>query len=263
VKEPDLSTADGQKRAAGEAATLLVEDGMTLGLGTASTAAFFVRALARRVQAEGLSVRGVATSRETEVLASELGLTLIDLDEAGEIDLTVDGVDEIDPRLVAIKGGGGALLREKLVWTASRRCVAIAHASKRVDRLGAVPLPIEVVQFGHATTAQRLTDLTGGMELRLRMEGTAALVTDEGHFIYDLVGWRGEAEQLAEVMAAVKALTGVVEHGLFNRHAHAAGLADEAVIATATGVEHLYATFEAPRIGEARLQPFLPTDGEE
>ena len=125
---------------------------MTVGLGTGSTAAWFVRALAAR----GLAVRGVATSEATAALARSLGLELIDLDDAGGIDLTVDGADEIGPGLALIKGGGAALLREKLVWEASRRCVVIADAAKRVARLGRFPLPIEVVAFGHKTTARRI-----------------------------------------------------------------------------------------------------------
>lgn len=242
---PDLTTADGQKRAAGEAAALLAEDGMTLGLGTGSTAAWFVRALARRVQAERLSVRGVPTSRQTEALARELGLTVIDLDEAGEIDLTVDGVDEIDPQFVAIKGSGGALLREKLVWTASRRCVAIADASKRVERLGSLfPLPIEVVRFGHETTARRLAEiLSGGKlvagKLRARQSGDGPFLTDEGHLIYDFSDVGSLRLPVTRLMFALMD-PGVVEHGLFEVSPGPRGMADELVVATPEGVQHFY-----------------------
>ena len=129
-------SADDQKRASGEAAAALVEDGMTLGLGTGSTAAWFVEAVASRAAVEGLKLRCVATSDATAYLAAKRGLTLIDLNDAGDIDLTVDGADEIGPGLSLIKGGGAALLREKLVWETSRRCVVIADAAKRVKTLG-------------------------------------------------------------------------------------------------------------------------------
>ena len=141
--------SDDQKRAAGKAAAALVSPGMVVGLGTGSTAAWFVKALAARK----LDVRGVPTSLATAELALSLGMTVVELDDVAEIDLTVDGADEIGPGLALIKGGGAALLREKLVWEASRRCVVIADAAKQVRRLGAYPLPIEVVGFGHRSTA--------------------------------------------------------------------------------------------------------------
>src|SRR5437763_9971400 len=149
-----MSDADAQKRAAGEAAAGLVEAGMTVGLGTGSTAVWFVKALAARK----LEVTCVSTSTGTAEMARDLGLKLADLGEVQEIDLTVDGADEIGPGLSLIKGGGGALLREKLVWEASKRCVTIADAAKAVKTLGAFPLSIEVVAFGHTTTALRICD---------------------------------------------------------------------------------------------------------
>ena len=133
---------EDQKRAAGEAAARLVQDGMIVGLGTGSTAAFFVRALARRAAAEGLAIRGVPTSQATADLARAGAIPLIDLDEAGELDLVVDGADEIGPGLDCIKGGGGALLREKLVWEAARIRVLIADYAKRVPRMGQFPMPV-------------------------------------------------------------------------------------------------------------------------
>src|SRR6185312_16752545 len=139
------TSADEQKRAAGEAAAALVESGMVVGLGTGSTAAWFVRALAAR----SLDITCVATSTATAELAAGLGLKVAELGDTRDIDLTVDGADEIGPGLSLIKGGGAALLREKLVWEASRHCVVIADAAKRVPSLGAFPLPIEVVAFGH------------------------------------------------------------------------------------------------------------------
>src|SRR5580693_219013 len=144
-------STDDLKRAVGETAADLVQAGMIVGLGTGTTSAWLIRALAER----RLDIRCVPTSQETATLAGGLGLTLIELDEVREIDLTIDGADEIGPDLTLIKGGGAALLHEKLVWRASRRCVVIADASKCVERLGKFPLPVEVVSFGAATTAAR------------------------------------------------------------------------------------------------------------
>jgi ribose 5-phosphate isomerase A len=228
-------SADLQKRAAGEAAAALVQDGMTVGLGTGSTAAWFVEALGARAGVEGLKLRCVATSRATEILAEKVGLALLDLDDAGEIDLTVDGADEIGPGLALIKGGGAALLREKLVWEASRRCVVIADAAKRVQALGAFPLPVEVVAFGHQTTARRLFDALAECDLgaapRLRVRDGAPVVTDGGGLIYDIAcGVIPDPSALAD---ALKSLTGVIEHGLF------LDLAEEALIGTDTGVQRV------------------------
>ena len=222
-------SADEHKRAAGEAAAAMVEPMTTVGLGTGSTAAFFVHALAER---KVPGVRCVPTSEATAGLARELGLTLVDMDEAGAIDLTVDGADEIGPGLALIKGGGAALLREKLVWEASRRCVVIADASKRVSRLGAFPLPVEVVRFGHKSTARRIASLMGSSDYvtrpELRVRDGRPVVTDAGNLIYDLA-CRSIAEPQA-LATSLKAITGVVEHGLF------LGLAEEAIIASEGGL---------------------------
>jgi len=229
-----VSTPDDQKRAAGEAAAKLVESGMIVGLGTGSTAAWFVRALADRMQAEKLDVRAVTTSQATTALAEVLGIPLLDLNQV-EIDLTVDGADEVGPGLSLIKGAGAALLREKLVWEASRRCVVIADAAKRVAKLGKRPLPIEVVRFGHESTALRISDVLAeydvGVGPRLRLKDNEAVVTDEGHLIYD--AFCGTIEAPALLADALKCVTGVVEHGLF------LDLADEALIGTDDGVERL------------------------
>jgi len=228
-------SADTQKRAAGEAAAALVQDGMTVGLGTGSTAAWFVRALGERAKAEGLALRCVATSTATEALAAEVGLSLLDLNDIQEIDLTVDGADEIGPGLALIKGGGAALLREKLVWEASQRCVVIADAAKRVKTLGAFPLPVEVVAFGHRTTVRRLFDALAECDLgvapRLRVKEGAPVLTDGGNVIYDIpCGAIPDPTALAD---ALKSVTGVVEHGLF------LDLAEEALVGTETGVERI------------------------
>ncbi len=226
-----MSTED-QKRAAGEAAAMLVEDGMTVGLGTGTTAAWFVKALAAR----GLSVRGVPTSEATADLARGLGIALIDLDVVGVIDITVDGADDIGPDLALIKGGGAALLREKLVWSASRRCVVIADASKALPSFGNFPLPIEVTPFGHTTTAARIAATASAHGIAgppvLRIQDGAPVRTDGGNLIYDLPC--GVIADPAALAVALKGLTGVIEHGLF------LGLAERALIGTDVGVTTLF-----------------------
>lgn len=224
--------SDAQKQAAGDAAAALVEPGMKLGLGTASTANAFIRALAAR----GLAgLRCVPTSEATAALARELGLPLAELDAVGTLDLTVDGADEVGPGLALIKGAGGALLREKLVWEASARCVVIAHAAKRVAALGAFALPIEVVPFGAKSTVNRVADVLSEFEIagmpRLRVRDGAPVLTDGGNWLYDIACRR--IDDPAALGAALKSITGVVEHGLF------LDLADEALIGTDAGVERL------------------------
>jgi ribose 5-phosphate isomerase A len=224
-------TADAQKQAAGEAAAELVEAGMIVGVGTGSTAAWFVKALAAR----GLDIKGVPTSDATADLARELGVAIVGLDDVKRVYLTVDGADEVGPGLSLIKGGGAALLREKLVWEASARCICIADAAKVVKVLGAFPLPIEVVAFGHKTTANRiadvLTDHDIAMPARARSADRGLVRTDGGNLIYDAkCGAIHDPVRLADDL---KLITGVVEHGLF------LDLADEAIIGTAAGVEVL------------------------
>lgn len=223
-----MSDIDAQKRAAGEAAAGLVESGMVVGLGTGSTAAWFVKALAARA----LDVTCVCTSEATAQLALSLGLNLAELGETGEIDLTVDGADEVGPGLALIKGGGAALLREKLVWEASRHCVVIADAAKRVPILGRFPLPIEVVTFGHKTTQMRICDVLAEFEIgvapRLRLKDGEPVRTDGGNVIYD--AHCGRIEDPATLASVLKSVTGVVDHGLF------LDLADLALVGTDDGV---------------------------
>jgi len=223
-----MSDPDSQKRAAGEAAAALIERGMVVGLGAGSTAAWFVRALAARK----LNVIGVPTSQATADLADSLGIRVANLGETKAIDLTVDGADEIGPGLSLIKGGGAALLREKLVWEASARCVVIADAAKRVPTLGKFPLPIEVVAFGHKSTADRICDALAecdiGIAPILRRKDGEPVRTDGGNLIYDAAC--GRIEEPAALAAALKSVTGVVDHGLF------LDLADLALIGTADGV---------------------------
>ncbi len=224
--------SDIQKRNAGEAAAAYVESGMVVGLGTGSTAAWFVKALAAR-NLTGL--RCVPTSERTADLARELGLTLSTLEDTPKIDLTVDGADEIGPGLALIKGGGAALLREKLVWEASARCICIADAAKVVPVLGAFPLPIEVVAFGHKTTANRIADVLADHDImtpaRARQADRGLVRTDGGNLIYD-AACKIIADP-ARLAADLKSLTGVVEHGLF------LDLADLAIIGLDSGVETL------------------------
>jgi ribose 5-phosphate isomerase A len=224
-------SADDQKRASGEAAAALVEAGMVVGLGTGSTASHFVRALGAR----RLDVRGVPTSEATAALAREVGIALADLDAVKGIDLTVDGADEIGPGLSLIKGGGGALLREKLVWEASSRCVVIADAAKVVKTLGAFALPVEVVAFGAKATQRRLCDVLVDFEIaglpKLRLSGAEPFRTDGGNLIYDIAC--GRIEDAAALAEAIKSLTGVVDHGLF------LDLADQALVGTDAGVDVL------------------------
>ena len=224
--------SDLQKQIAGEAAAERVEAGMVVGLGTGSTAAWFVKALAAR-KLGGL--RCVPTSERTADLARDLGLPLVTLEDVSKIDLTVDGADEVGPGLALIKGGGAALLREKLVWEASARCIVIADAAKVVPVLGAFPLPIEVVAFGHRTTANRIADVLIDhdiqMPARLRQADRGVVRTDGGNLIYDA---KCQAiHDPARLADDLKLITGVVEHGLF------LDLADEAIIGRDDGVEVL------------------------
>lgn len=209
-----LTPADLAKRAAAAQALDMVESGMLLGLGSGSTAAWFVRLLAE----SGRKVTGVPTSSGTAKLATELGIPLITLEEAGGLDLTVDGADEFDPALSLIKGGGAALLQEKIVANASARLVIITDASKRVAHLGAFPLPVEVVRFGWPVTRAAIGRALeamglGGREMSMRMAGETLLLTDEGHYIVDL--HMGEIPDVPALAAMLDGIPGVVEHGLF------------------------------------------------
>lgn len=213
-----LDPPERAKMTAAYHAMALVEGGMSLGLGTGSTASWLVRMLGARRQLEGLDIRAVSTSETTEALARKVGIPTLTLDEAGWLDLTIDGADEIDPMLTLVKGGGGALLREKIVATASDRMVVIADPGKLVRRLGTFPLPVEVVRFGWEATRQLIArvlekaDIDDNRILR-RVSGNTPFITDEGHFILDLELRRiGDVDALAQALLAVP---GVVETGLF------------------------------------------------
>ena len=224
-------SAEDQKRRAGEKALDFVEPGMKLGLGTGSTANHFVRALGAKV-AEGLDVVGVPTSEATAELARSLGIPLTTLDEMPVLDVTVDGADELDAALRLIKGGGGALLREKIVASSSDRMVVIADNGKEVATLGQFPLPIEVIRFGAEATRGKIAAAANEVgcagEIVLRRSGDGEpFLTDSGNFIYDCAfGAIPDPDSLATVLSAIP---GVVEHGLF------IGLATVAILGTDEG----------------------------
>lgn len=222
-------TLDALKRQAAARALEHVEAGMKLGLGTGSTAKHFVELLGERVRG-GLKVIGVPTSEATRADAERCGIPLTTLDELDRLDLTVDGADEVDPSLNLIKGGGGALLREKIVAAASDRMIVIADETKWVIRLGRFPLPIEVIPFGLAATRHAIagvfakSGVSGQMVIRKGPDGHA-FVTDGGHWIVDAhLGEIPDASRLAELLNPIP---GVVEHGLF------IGMANQAMLAGA------------------------------
>jgi ribose 5-phosphate isomerase A len=223
---------DGLKRQAAARALEHVHDGMKLGLGTGSTAKHFVELLGERVR-HGLTVVGVPTSEATRIQAVQCGVPLTTLDDIDHLDLTVDGADEIDPSLNLIKGGGGALLREKIVAAASDRMIVIADDTKWVEALGRFPLPIEVIPFGLEATRRALgrafaeSGNSGQMMVRMGKDGHV-FVTDGGHWIVDAhLGAITDAPRLASLLGAIP---GVVEHGLF------IGLASQAVLAGSEGI---------------------------
>lgn len=216
---------------AARAALAHVEDGMRLGIGSGSTAEAFVKLLAARV-ATGLRTIGVPTSERTAALCRQLGVPLTTLDDTPELDLAIDGADEIGPGLDLVKGGGGALLREKIVASASGRFIAIADDSKLVDMLGRFPLPIEVNRFGLKATEIAVRRAAGALglsgALTLRMTNGEAFVTDGGHLILDASF--GRIPNSKALSKALHAVPGVVEHGLF------LGMAELAIVAGRDGI---------------------------
>jgi len=217
INVPDMTDQNALKRAVAAKALDYVHDGMKLGLGSGSTAEIFVEMLAPRVRG-GEKLLCVPTSERTAALARKLGITLAALDDLAPLDLIIDGADEADRDLNLIKGGGGMLLREKIVAAASRRMVVIADETKLVPRLGKYPLPVEVVEFGHKSTAQRLAGMLAqagyaGKPLTLRQRDGAVFKTDSGNVIYDIAF--GAIQNASQLAAAISAVPGVVEHGLF------------------------------------------------
>jgi len=220
---------DEEKRLAAEATVELVTDGMTIGLGTGSTAAFAIRKLGERV-AGGLSIRALPTSNQSAVLAREVGITLVDFSQVTRLDLTLDGADELDPALNLIKGGGGALFREKIVAAASERLVIFADKSKEKSVLGAFPLPVEVNPFGWEVVAEKISAL--GAAVSLRMAGGSPFVTDNQGYILDCAF--GTIPDPPALETRLNRIVGVVETGLFIGLARAAFIADGTTVREVT-----------------------------
>lgn len=224
-----MSTREVEKAEAARKSIEYVQDGMVVGLGTGTTAKYVLQSLGERVR-EGLKIRGIPTSKASAALAASLKIPLTTLDDVESIDVTIDGADEIGPGLSLIKGGGGALLHEKIVATSSKRLVIVADEQKRVDQLGRFPLPVEVIPFAEAPVRRQLEKLGANPKLRIAQDGTP-YITDEGNFIFDCN--YGRISDPQAVAQAIKSLTGVVEHGLF------LGLASVAIIAGDSGIQVL------------------------
>lgn len=200
-----------EKKAAALASLRFVKDGQIIGIGTGSTVEHFIAALGERVR-DGLKVRGIPTSERSRQQAAELGIALTTLDDCPEIDVTIDGADEVDPELRLIKGGGGALLREKIVASASKKLVVIGDSSKLVPVLGKFPLPVEVIKFAQKVVAGKIEKLGTRAVLRHAPDGKLFL-TDENNYILDC--HFGQIDDPADLARRLNAIPGVVEHGLF------------------------------------------------
>jgi ribose 5-phosphate isomerase A len=207
---------DGERAAlklrAAQRAMELVEPGMTLGLGSGTTATLWIKLLGERVRDGGLDIRAIASSEDSESLGRKYGIRFVDFEECQSLDLTVDGADEIAPNLALIKGGGGKLLREKIVAGASKRFVIVADESKQVEKLGRFPLPVEVIPMAAPLVGGALRDLGFTPTIRLNRDGTR-YITDEGNLIFDCSGRLMENPDA--IAAQLDSITGVVEHGLF------------------------------------------------
>ncbi len=219
------------KKEAGEAACAYVRSGMKVGLGTGSTVKYTILELGRRVREEGLDIVGVPTSIATKTLAVEVGIPLADLDDLPGLDVVIDGTDEFDPSFQLIKGGGAALLREKVVAQASKRMVVVADDRKRVDVLGAFPLPIEITPFSHNTTRRSIESVLE-CNVVMREDSGVLLQTDNGNLIADAHTGASITDPEA-TETALLALAGVVQVGLFNN------MCDVVVLASSSGVKTL------------------------
>ncbi|SCN08817.1 Ribose-5-phosphate isomerase A [Bacillus wiedmannii] len=217
------------KQLAGEYATNFVKDGMKVGLGTGSTVYWLIQKLGERVK-EGLSFQAVPTSKETEVLAKQLNISLISLNDVQSLDLTIDGADEIDANLQLIKGGGGALLREKIVATSSKELIIIADESKLVTHLGTFPLPIEIIPFSWKQTERKIQSL--GCQTTLRLKNNETFITDNNNMIIDCI-FPHNITNPTNLHTQLKMITGVVETGLF------VNMTSKAIIGTKNGIKEL------------------------
>ncbi|MFZ0137255.1 MAG: ribose-5-phosphate isomerase RpiA [Candidatus Sulfotelmatobacter sp.] len=202
---------DQEKEAAARASLRFVKDSQVVGLGTGSTAAYFIQLLGEQVK-NGLKIRGIPSSERSREQAAGLGIPLTTLDECQEIDVTVDGADEVDPQLRLIKGGGGALLREKIVASATKYYVIVADATKRVPVLGKFPLPVEVIKFAQAVVRKKIEALGAVVELRRGSDGKPYLTDENNHILDCRFGQIPDADGLAR---RLNDMPGVVEHGLF------------------------------------------------
>jgi ribose 5-phosphate isomerase A len=220
---------DREKEAAARASLRFVKDGQVVGIGTGSTVAYFIPLLGEQVK-NGLKIRGIPTSDRSKKLAESLGIPIATLDECPVIDVTVDGADEVDPQLRLIKGGGGALLREKIVASATRQLVIIADATKRVPVLGKFPLPVEVIKFAQAVVMRRIEALGAEVSLRRDANGQPYLTDENNHILDCRFGQIPDPDGLARQLSD---MPGVVEHGLF------IGMASVVLIADGSGIVEL------------------------
>ena len=218
-----------EKEAAARASLQFIKDGQVVGLGTGSTAAYFIKQLAERVK-NGLCIRGIPTSIHSQNLALSLGIPLTTLDECQEIAVTVDGADEVDPQLRLIKGGGGAMLREKIVASATKQLVIVADSSKQVPVLGRFPVPVEVIPFAQALVAKRIQALGAEVQVRSGADGKPFITDEHNHILDCHFGPIGDVNALARQLSD---MPGAVEHGLF------IGMANVALFARGTEIIEL------------------------
>ena len=218
-----MQITDQAKELAAQRSLEFIEEGMVVGMGSGTTATHFIKLLGERVK-QGLKIRGISSSKASEQLAVSLSIPVIDFHTCTEIDVTIDGADEVTPQLELIKGGGGALLREKIVASASKRFVVVADSSKLVNRLGKFPLPVEVIPMASPLVARKLEGL--GIHPTVRRLATGSeFITDEGNLILDCEC--GEIDDPGKLAASIRQIIGVVEHGLFLKMADLALIASD------------------------------------